>query len=291
MRGSEGSRRVSQRGSSGKNVSEQARNAARTASPWIEVYARFGHAAYGVVYVLVGSLAVQAALGGGKAAGQQGALRAIMIAPLGKVILCLVAFGLLGYAMWRLFEGILDPDNEGRDVKGLGKRFNHVLNGVFHAFLALTAVQLALLGSSDGGGSPDDLTARLLQEPFGRLLTAGVGVGIVCAGLYQFYCAYRAKFMEELEPGRMGAGTRKWTRRSGRLGYAARGVVFVVIGVFLVQAALKTDPNEARGLGGALATLAHQPFGPYLLGVVAAGLVSYGAFMFVVARYRRIDPA
>ncbi|HJQ30230.1 MAG TPA: DUF1206 domain-containing protein [Rubrobacter sp.] len=277
--------------STGANAREQAQNAARKARPWIEGYARFGHAAYGVVYALVGSLAVQAALGSGEAAGQQGALRAIMLAPLGKVILCLVAFGLLGYAMWRLFQGVLDPDNEGRDVKGFGKRFNHVLNGLFHAFLAFTAVQLALLGSSGGGGSPEDLTARLLQEPFGRLLTAGVGVGIVCAGLYQFYFAYRAKFMEELEPGRMGTGTRKWTRRSGRFGYAARGVVFIVIGVFLVQAALQTDPNEARGLGGALTTLARQPFGPYLLGVVALGLVSYGAFMFVVARYRRIDPA
>ena len=180
---------MSQGDSSGKNVAEQARNAARKASPWIEGYARFGHAAYGVVYVLVGSLAVQAALGSGKTAGQQGALRAIMLAPLGKVILCLVAFGLLGYAMWRLFQGVLDPDNEGRDAKGLGKRFNHVLNGLFHAVLAFTAVQLALLGSAGGGGSPDDLTARLLQEPFGRLLTAGVGVVIVCAGLYKFYWA------------------------------------------------------------------------------------------------------
>lgn len=266
-------------------------HAARKARPWIEGYARFGHAAYGVVYVLVGSLAVQAALGGGRTAGQEGALQTILLAPLGKVILCVVAFGLLGYAMWRMIQGILDADNEGRDVKGIAKRFNHVLNGLFHVVLAFTAVQLALLDSAGGGGSPDYLTARLLEQPFGRLLTVGVGVAVVCVGLYQFYCAYRAKFMEELEPGRMGTGEREWTRRSGRLGYVARGVVFAVMGVFFVQAALHADPSEARGLGGALATLASQPFGPYLLGVVALGLVSYGAFMFLVARYRRIDPA
>lgn len=273
------------------NAREQAQNAARTARPWIEGYARFGHAAYGVVYVLVGSLAVQAALGGGSTAGQEGALQTILLAPLGKMILCVVAFGLLGYAMWRVLQGILDADNEGRDLKGLAKRFNHVLNGLFHAVLAFSAVQLALLDSAGSGGSPDDMTARLLEQPFGRLLTVGVGVAVVCVGLYQFYCAYRAKFMEELEPGKMGTGGRVWTRRSGRLGFAARGVVFAVMGGFLVQAALHTDPSEARGLGGALATLASQPFGPYLLGVVALGLVSYGAFMFLVARYRRIDPA
>lgn len=266
-------------------------SAARKTRPWIEGYARFGHAAYGVVYVLVGSLAVQAALGGGRTAGQEGALQTILLAPLGKVMLCVVAFGLLGYAMWRMLQGILDADNEGRDFKGLAKRFNHVLNGLFHAFFAFTAVQLALLDSAGSGGSPDDLTARLLEQPFGRLLTVVVGLIVVCVGLYQFYCAYMAKFMEELEPGRMGTGERAWTRRSGRLGFAARGVVFIVMGVFLVQAALHVDPNEARGLGGALATLARQPFGPYLLGVVALGLISYGAFMFVVARYRRIDPA
>ena len=273
------------------NARVQAQNATRKARPWIEGYARFGHAAYGVVYVLVGSLAVQAALGGGRTAGQEGALQTILLAPLGKVMLCVVAFGLLGYAMWRMLQGILDADNEGKDIKGLGKRLNHVLNGLFHAFFAFTAMQLALLDPSGSGASPDDLTARLLQQPFGRLLTVVVGVIVVCVGLYQFYCAYVAKFMEELEPGRMGPGERAWTRRSGRLGFAARGVVFIVMGVFLVQAALHVDPNEARGLGGALATLAHQPFGPYLLGVVALGLVSYGAFMFVVARYRRIDPA
>ena len=101
--------------------------------------------------------------------------------------------------------------------------------------------------------------------------------------------AYAAKFMEGLQPGEMGARQRAWARRSGRLGYAARGVVFIVIGSFLVLAALQTNPNQARGLGGALSALASQPFGPYLLGTVALGLICYGLFMFVVAWYRRID--
>jgi hypothetical protein len=252
--------------------------------------ARFGYTAYGVVYVLVGVLSVRAAFGGGgKTAGQEGALQTILLAPLGRVLLGLVALGLLGYALWRLFQGVLDPDNEGRDAKGLIKRSDHVVNGLFHAALAVSVGRVALGSGGGGGGGPDDWTATLLQQPLGRWLVGVVGAGIFAIGLFQFYRAYDAKFMEKLKPGEMGPREKRWTRRAGRLGHAARGVVFIVIGVFLAEAALQSDPDEARGLGGALSALAAQPFGPYLLGLVAFGLVAFGLFMFVVARYRRIE--
>ena len=265
------------------------RGAKEAARPWIERVARFGYAAYGLVYVLVGVLSVRAATGGGgKTAGQEGALQTILLAPLGRVLLGLVALGLLGYAMWRLFQGILDPDREGGNARGLIKRADHVVNGLFHGALAVSVGRVAL-GSGGGGGGPDDWTATLLQQPLGRLLVAVVGAGILAIGLFQFYRAYDAKFMEKLKPGEMSPRERRWTRRAGRLGHAARGVVFLVIGAFLAQAALQSDPDEARGLGGALSALAAQPFGPYLLGLVALGLVGFGLFMFVVARYRRIQ--
>jgi Domain of Unknown Function (DUF1206) len=264
---------------------------AERAHPWIERLARFGYVAYGVVYLLVGVLSVQAALGGANhAPGQEGALRSILLAPLGRVLLGTVALGLLAYAAWRLFQGILDPEDEGRDAKGVVKRLDHVLNGLFHGALAFSAGQLAL-GSGGGGGSPDDWTAALMSQPFGRWLAAVAGAVILGAGLYQVYNAYRAEFQNELKTSEMSFREKQWTTRAGRLGYAARGVVFGVIGVFLIQAALQTDPREARGLGGALETLARQPFGPYVLGTVAVGLAAYGAFMFVTARYRRIEPA
>ena len=275
----------------GSSVEQHAARAARKASPWVERLARAGYVAYGVVYVLVGVLAVQAALGGGgQATGQEGALRSILLAPLGRFLLGLIALGLLAYATWRLFQGIRDPENEGTDAKGLVKRFDHGINGLFHAALAFSAGQL-VLGSGGGGGSPDDWTARLMAQPLGRWIVVIVGVVFVSAGLYQFYKVYRADFRDELKLGEMGAREKAWATRSGRLGYAARGVVFGVIGVFLIQAALQTDPDEARGLGGALQTLARQPFGPYILGAVALGLVAYGVFMFVMARYRRIGPS
>jgi hypothetical protein len=275
----------------GSSVEKHAERAKRKASPLFERLARAGYVAYGVVYVLVGMLALRAAFGGGAAAtGQEGALRSILLAPLGRVLLGLVAVGLVAYAVWRLFQGIRDPENEGGDAKGVAKRLDHVLNGLFHAALAFCAGQLALGSGGGGGGSPDDWTATLMSQPFGRPLVVVAGAVIFCAGLYQFYKAYKADFRDELKSHEMSRREKVWTTRSGRLGYAARGVVFGVIGVFLARAALQADPQEVRGLGGALDTLARQPFGPYLLGLVAAGLVAYGAFMFVVARYRRIEP-
>src|SRR5215210_4482470 len=130
-------RNVAQNGSS---VERHAERAARKASPWIERLARVGYVAYGVVYVLVGALAVRAAFGGGgKAAGQESALRQVLLAPLGRVLLGTVVIGLLAYATWRLFHGLLDPENEGKDARGIVKRFDHVINGLFHAALAFSA--------------------------------------------------------------------------------------------------------------------------------------------------------
>jgi hypothetical protein len=276
----------------GSSVGQHAERAASKASPWIERLARFGYVAYGMVYVLVGVLALQAAFGGGGGAtGQEGALRSILLAPLGRVLLCMVALGLLAYAVWRLFQGLLDPENESSDAKGIVKRIDHVLNGLFHAALAFSAGHLALGSGGGSGGSPDDWTATLMSQPFGRWLAVVVGAVIFGAGLYQFYKAYKADFRDELKSHKMSLREKRWTTHAGRLGYAARGAVFGVIGIFLIQAALQADPDQARGLGGALETLARQPFGPYLLGAVALGFVAYGVFMFVVARYRRIEPA
>src|SRR5215212_4593255 len=284
----------------GSPIERHAERPTEKVSHWIERLARAGfragYVAYGVVYLLVGVLAMQAAFGGGaEAAGQQGALRSILVAPLGRVLLCIIALGLLSYTAWRLYQGVMGPEDAGGDLKGdlkgIARRLDYVINGLFHGALAFYAGQLAFGSGGGGGGSPDDWTASLMSQPFGRWLVVVAGLAIVGAGLYQFYKAYKADFQENLKTGEMSLREKRWTTHAGRLGYAARGVVFGVIGVFLIQAALQADPDEARGLGGALATLARQPFGPYLLGAVALGFVAYGVFMFVVARYRRIEPA
>ena len=278
--------------SSRNNLSEDAKlhakDAARRAQPWMERLARLGYATEGAVYALIGLLAAGAAFGtGGRATGQHGAFEVVAESPFGSVLLGLIAVGFLGYALWRSVQAIADPDKEGADVKALGKRVGYGVSAFVYAGLAFSAVGL-ILGTASDGRSPDDWTALLLSWPLGQLLVVSIGAAVIGVGLHELYQAYKAGFLEYLKLGEMGEKARKWTVRWGRLGIAARGIVFGVVGMFLIRAALEYDPQQARGLGGALQTLAQQPVGPWLLGAVAFGLIAYGLFMLAVARYRRI---
>jgi hypothetical protein len=265
---------------------------AQHASVWVERLARFGYAAKGVVYGIVGLLAAQAAFGaGGKTTDTQGALQAIRTQPFGKFLLGLVAFGLMGYVLWRFVQAIKDPENTGTDAKGLATRLGYAGNGLIYASLALSAVQL-VIGSGGGGNSnsTEDWTARVLSQPFGQWLVGTVGASLIGMGFYQFYQAYSAQFRKELNLTELSNTEQKWVTGIGRFGLAARGIVFVVIGLFLIEAARESDSGEAGGLGQALETLEQQPYGSWILGIVALGLVAYGIFMVLQARYRRIDP-
>jgi hypothetical protein len=161
--------------------------------------------------------------------------------------------------------------------------------GLVYLGLAFSSFRL-LLGSTGSSGTQQaqDWTARLLGHPLGGWLVGLAGAAFVANGIFQLYRACSAEFRDELRLGEMDAGQVDWVTKLGRAGYAARGVAFGLIGLFLVQAALHREPGEARGLDGALAILAEQPFGPYLLGLVGAGLAAYGAFALIEARYRRM---
>src|SRR5919199_4559830 len=258
-------------------------------SPWIERLARFGYATKGAVYTLVGILALGVATGmGGRTTSPPGALQIIgSQRPFGQILLIGVTIGLAGYALWRLIQAVADPDREGYDIRGIARRIGHGVAAVGYGGLALTAARL-MLASGGGGGSPRDWTAWLLSWPFGQVLVGGVGTGVVGYGLHQLYQAYKAEFQEYLKLGQMSDTEETWITRGGRFGLAARGVVFGIIGVFLIQAALRFNPSEAQGLGGALQELLRQPFGPWLLGIVALGLVAYGVLMLALAYYRQV---
>jgi hypothetical protein len=276
---------MTQRQLAPEQMKQQAKQATRQASPWIEPLGRFGYAAKGLVYAIVGVLAMQAALGaGGATTDTRGALQRIVEAPFGRVLLSIVAVGLLGYAIWRLVQAFLDTENKGSDGKGYAMRAFYAIVGVLYLGLALSAMQLVL--GNGGGGNEQGWTARLLAQPFGRVLVGLIGLGVIGAGVYQLGKAYTAKFREELRLGEMSATEQTWATRAGRLGYAARGIVFVLIGAFFGIAALQSDASEARGFAGALETLAG--LGQLLLGAVALGLIAYAAFCFVEARYRRM---
>jgi hypothetical protein len=205
------------------------------------------------------------------------------------VLLALVALGLIGHAVWRWVQAALDTENKGTDAKGIATRLGYAAIGVAYAGLALAAARLAF-GTGGGSGGSDqsaqDWTQSLLAQPFGRWLVGLAGLAVIGVGGYQLYRSYTAKFREKLNLGEMSTTEQQWTLRVGRFGFAARGVVFAIIGGFLMMAALRDQSEQARGLGGALDALGAA--GPILLGIVALGLVAYGVFMFLQARYRRM---
>ena len=266
--------------------------AAREARPWIERLARAGYASRGVLYLTIGLLALLAAFGnsGGETTTSKGALREIQQQPFGQILLLLMIVGLAGYALWRFVQSILDPEHEGTDPKAIAKRVAWFVIGVLHVGLVVYAVGLLTGAALGGGGGTQSWTAKLMAwDPGGRLLVGIVGALVTAFALYQIVKAWKAKLDERLSLGQLEATTRRWVVGISRFGMAARGVVFAILGAFLVVAALRTDPSRARGLGQALGTLQAQSYGSILLGAAALGLVAYGIYEFVEARYRRIQ--
>lgn len=268
---------------------------AAATSPVMTLLARIGYAAKGLVYLIIGGLAVRVALGDGRSTtDRNGALRAIYQQPFGKFLLGIVAIGLVGYALWSFIQAVLDPEHQGTDTKGIAARLGYGGVGLSYTALALAAVQL-VMGTGNGGKSSDsttqDWTARLLTLPFGPFLVGTVGVIIIGIAGYLFYRAYIADFQKTLALGEVSTHVRGWLIALGRGGYGALGVVFGIVGVFLIIAARRDTAGAAKGLGGALAELARQPYGHVVLGIVAIGLIAYGLFSFVQARYRRLGTA
>lgn len=267
----------------------RAERAVRQASPWVARLARAGYIAKGIVYAVIGLLALRQAFGsGGGIIGTSGAVESVGARPFGSLLLVLLALGLLGYTLWKFTQAVMDTEGKGSDAKGIVRRVAYAGSGVIHGGLVLTAVTVLLSGSSSGSSS-QSMTARAMSFPAGRVLVALVGLTVLAVAVYQLHAAYTAKFRSDLRLGEMGPGSERWATRAGRVGTAARAVVIGVAGIFVVLAAYRAEPSETRGLGGALETLQNQPFGPYLLGAVAVGLLLYAVFMFVVARYRRVD--
>lgn len=255
----------------------------------LEKLARAGLAVKGVVYSLIGMLSLLVALGeGGQTTGSKGAIATLAGQPFGQILLGAVALGLLAYTLWRFAQAIFDTEGQPEDAKGWVHRISYFISGLLYGGLALFATRLALgLGGSTRENA-DTWTAKLMSAPFGVWLVGIVGILVIGVGVYQFRRAYKAAFMEEMKTGGMDAQRRRAVERIGQFGLAARGVVFSLIGVFLIDAALSANPEEAKGLEGALDTLRQQPYGPWLLGLVAAGLVAFGLHCLVQARYRRI---
>lgn len=251
--------------------------------------ARLGFAARGLVYIIIGWFATDVAINGGEIKDNQGALGTLADAPLGTALLIMCVVGFLGYAAWRLTEAVMDPENRSRDMKGRFDRAGYAISGIAHLTLATAAARIAMRQSSAEDGTPGDRSAEswsawLLDQPGGTVLLTVVGAVLFAVAAAQGIKAYKARF-DELDGDTPAPHYVRWV---GRLGYSARAVIFAIIGWFVIMAAANHDAEQAGGLGEALKQLRAQSEGAIVLGVVAVGLMMFGLFSLIEARYRRI---
>jgi hypothetical protein len=271
------------------STAQEAKYAARDAahSEPIGWLGRLGLLAMGVSYGLVAALAIRLATGGGgETEDRGGALQAIAQDGFGRIVVFLLAIGFAAYAIWRIAEAIFDRGGEGKHAKGLVVRASFLGRAGIYTVLCITAVSV-LLGSS-GESNEKQETAGVLDWPGGRWIVAAVGAGFLGAAGWNVFRGVTRRFKEELKTNEMGDAEERIVTIAGVVGVFARGVVFSLIGIFLIKAAVEYDPREAIGLDGALNKLAAQDHGRFLLGVVAAGLLAFGVFCLFQARYRRV---
>lgn len=265
--------------------------AAEDVAPWIERLARVGFVAKGLLYGTIGALAVAAALhaGGKTGTDSHGAMAWLYDAPLGRPLLAVIALGLAGYALWRVVEGIRDPEHRGTSAKGLAVRAGYLIRGIIHFALAGAAASLALWreGGGDRGAKAEHWTARAMEVPGGVYLLWGIALGFLGYGLYQLYRAYAAKLGRQLHLDGMGARARAFVHGVSRFGIAARGVVFGTVGVLIARAAHTHDPRHSGGIGDSMRELVQLGRWPYL--VIATGVIAYGVYQLICAKYRRIE--
>jgi hypothetical protein len=260
--------------------------AAGSPSAGIKALARFGFAAKGLVYLLMGLLALLAATGqrGGQTADKKQAVQTLQDLPGGPFLLGFIAFGLLGYIIWRFVQAVRDTENKGSGAKGIGRRIGYAASGLLYASLAWFAAQLAWSGNADGGSNNQQtLTAKVLSWPGGDWIIILVGLAIIGGGIYQITRAYSGSFHKHVNTSDLPANQQNIVYRTGQVGYTARGIVMAIIGYFFVQAGRQSSANATGSTDEAFDLLATM--GPAVLGIVALGLMAYGLYMLVQARY------
>lgn len=263
-------------------------------SKWLRWLARGGLAAQGLVFLLVGVLAVQLATGAastGTSADQSGALATVARQPFGNALLVLVAIGLFAFALWQLSDVVwgVPGEDPGRAAAVLARGKAGCV-AVAYAALGVTAVKVAIGAGSAGSTSSSERsgTATVLAWPGGQVLVAIAGVVVFAVGAYSMTKGVRTQFTERMDLAGVQGHARTAVIWLGRVGYVARGLTFGILGVLVVVAAVRYQPNRAAGLDAALSTLSRQPYGKVLLGVVALGLICFGLFCFVDARFRKL---
>ena len=266
--------------------SAQAHGKAVAGSRGLEVFARVGLVARGVVYGVVGILALKLAVdAGGKTTSQQGALKEIARQPFGEFLLIATAVGLAGYAIWRLVRAAVGHGRETED--STIERIGGLVSGIAYGSLCVAAIQI-VVDAGAGSASADQPTGGVLGWPGGTWIVGIAGLIVIGEGFHQGYKGVAKTFLEKSKTEQMSPKVKRAFTALGVFGFLARMVVFVLVGYFLVKAAIDYNPKEAVSLDGALGTVAHAPLGPLALGLVAAGLIGFGLYSLADARYRKV---
>jgi hypothetical protein len=254
------------------------------ASPLMETMLRVGYVVRGLIYGVIGLLAVRVALGdGGQITDPQGAIAALGQSPLGAALLWFILIGLVGYGLWGFIRAITDPLHKGKDAKGIATRLGYAASGVTYFLLALATYGLisASASAAQNGAQTaqtQETTARLLSQPWGAVVVGLAGLVVIGVGAMQIMKGLKGDFDQQFNAYAISPQQHRIITQLGRFGTAARGLVFALIGVFLLLTAINNDPSQAKGIDGVLASLLQQPYGPALLLVVALGLMAFGAY-------------
>jgi hypothetical protein len=259
-------------------------------NPLLQLLERLGYLVRGALYAVMGLLALGIALKvtGGQTTDLSGSLVFLVSNPFGKLTLVVVAVGLTAYSLWGFTRAIYDPLHRGKDAGGYMARLGFVSSAVSYAAIVFLALRILVGSGGSSGDSTQKTIATILTHPGGGWLTGIIGLVAIAVGLGQFLEAYRATFKEDLKGAEMSASERDFVIALGRFGMFARGVIFLIIGWFLVQAGLHHDAAQVQGFGGAFLFLLGQPFGRIVLGIVALGFVALGLHSFACARWIRL---
>ncbi len=259
-------------------------------SPLMEALTRYGYGVRGLIYIVMGLLALQVTLGkGGALASPQGAIAVIGKQPAGMILLWVVLVGLISYSLWGVVRAVMDPLNKGRDAKGLIARAGYLASAFGYAILIIPTYGYITGASKTANGSQTQkFITTIIALPWGRWAIGILGLVVLLAGLYQIYQGVSAGFERQFHTYVLTPKEKKLVTGVGRFGTTARGVVLAIVGGLFGLAAYQANPSQQVGMDTALATLLHQPYGIWLLGIVALGLIAFGIYSMLFALWFRI---
>jgi len=263
-------------------------------SKTFETLARLGYAARGIIYFVIGLLAVLLAVGyGGKTTDQQGAISVIGTQPAGRILLWLVLIGLVCYSLWGLIRVIFNPFHQGHDAKGFAVRIGYLVSAAAYGLLVIPTYALISGGAQPAQsgaqqGQIQQYTAQILVIPFGQLLVGIMGIILILVGLMQFFQGLSSGFDRRIHLTKLNPAQLRRVRFLGRLGTIARGIVFALIGFFIVMAAYTANSQQIKGFDSTLTYIVQQPYGVWLMGAVALGLISLGLYSLCMSVFFRL---